>query len=140
MINLDFNGAVEDFQTKGYYFKPQMHICKYFLIEVKPQDAHCVVVVYKIGIPQGHIEETQLKNGDEIATHETEQILEIDLWGKYYFPKFTADQYQWYYNQSYQNGKWEFDKDGNMDEVLAIAEVMMFAMELGLKIGKIELY
>jgi len=144
MVNLDFEGEVEDIQKKGFYFRPKMHICKHYLIEaiVKTPDSNCLVIIYEIGIPQriGGVE-LQISNGEQIATHETQYFCEIDLWGKYYFPRFAADQYQWYYNESYgDNKKWNQDHNGNMDEILAMAEVMKYAMELGLKIGNITLY
>lgn len=142
MINLDFDGAIDESQIKGFYFRPISHICKHFLVEViKKDEWNCLVVIYEIGIPQRDGKEMIIANGEEIATYETTDFLEIDLWGKYYFPKFNEERYQWYYNMSYnENKEWVFDKDGNMDDVLAMAEVMKFAINLGVKISGITLY
>ncbi len=132
MINLDCEGISEDFQKKGFYFRPKMHIGNHYLIEVNVRtlNSNCLVTIYEIGIPQRSCIELQIQNGEGIATSETEYLCEIDLWGKYYFPKFKTEQYQWYYNSNNENA----------DEVMAMAEVMKFSIELGLKIGKIDLY
>lgn len=140
MINLDFDGEVDNIQKQGYYFRPISHICKYYLIEVaEKKDINCLVKIYELGIPQKNGEALTIKNGERIASFEADYIGEINVYGKYFFPKF-ADHIQCYHNQSYKNQEWEFDENGNMDEFLALAEVMKFALSLGIKIGNIELY
>lgn len=140
MTNLDSDGEVEIYQTKGYYFRPKSHICKHYLIEVLVIEAsvNARVSVYEIGIPQKGGNELILGNGDQIATSEVDQVVEIALMSKYFFPKFTSDSYQWYHNESHQNGIWEYDDNGNMDEIMAMAEAMKYAVALGLKVAQIE--
>lgn len=132
MINLDYNSVekeVGDFHKKGFYFQSN---CRHYLIEVdiKEPGTNCLVTIHEIGIPQNKEGELIIPNGEEIATSDnTDYLCEIDLWGKYYFPKFASDQYQWYYNTR-----------GNEDQIMAMAEVMKFALELGLKKANITLY
>jgi hypothetical protein len=142
---LDFDGIGPDNEevcVKGFYFRPNSHICKHFMVsvDVKEQGENCEVAVYEVGIPQSGSGEVLLENGERIAVHLPDYVMKIGLWGKYYFPHFNPDGYQWYYNESNKTGRWEYDPDGNSDEVLAMAEVMKYAIANGLEIANIKPY
>jgi hypothetical protein len=124
VINLDFDGKIEDVQNKGFYFESNQ---EHYLIQifVKESETNCLVIINEIGIPQKNGETLTIKNGEEIASFEVEYFCEIDLWAKYYFPKFFSDKYQWYY-----------DKEN--DKIKSMSEVMQFAIDLGLRIGNIK--
>ena len=132
MKNLD--GYIDKRQTKGFYFKSDSCITKHFLIkiDVKQIEHNCLATIYELeDIPQENGNLIVLENGSEIASANIEYLCEIDLWNKYYFPKFKDGSYQWYY---------DFDGKGNEDEIIALSDVMKYAMKLGLDTAKITLY
>lgn len=133
-LNLDGFEDVEDFQKKGFYFRPASHSCKNYLVEVEKKEdgSNCLVVVHEIGIPYiGGVGEVSIEQGDMIATMEYEYLLEIHLWGKYFFPSFNAKSYQWYYDS---------DHGYPSDDIMAVAEVMKFAVAKGLEVAGITPY
>jgi len=140
-IDLDDGMVPNSLQKTGFYFKSKKHICKNYLIipKIKEKDHNCLVKIYEIGALQEDKEEMKIKNGKKISIRECDLFLEIDLWNKYYFPKFRKN-YQWYYNESCKNNKWMFDEHGNLDEIMSMAEVMKYAIKLGLKTANINLY
>ena len=44
---------------------------------------------------------TKIKNGDKVVGFSLfdDWVLEIDIWAKYYFPKFNEDKNQWYHRE-----------------------------------------
>lgn len=142
MKTLDFSGPVEDYHTTGVYFCPKSHICKHYLIrfDVKSEGHRCIVSIFEIGIPQHSGDVMLVENGEDVAVTEAEEVFRIDLCGKYYFPEFVSRQYQWYYNDRSGVVPYRYDEDGNMDEVMAMAEVMKFAIRKGLEAGNITPY
>jgi len=126
MINLDFDGEIESPQTKGFYFQSNN---EHYLIEVniKAHEINCLVIINEIGIPQKNGEILTIKNDEEIAVFEVACFCEIDLWAKYYFPKFLPGQYRY---------QWYYDKEN--DKIKSMSDVMQFAIELGLKMANIK--
>jgi hypothetical protein len=140
MINIDFDGIADDNQRKGYYFKSNNDN---YLIEVvvKDKGSNCLVTIFELGIPQKNGKVLTIENGQEIAAFDVEYLCEINLWNKYFFPKFKTESYQWYYDvKEVSPHNWQLNKQGNENKPLSIAEVMNFAIELGLKVGEIKLY
>jgi len=121
----------EEFFKKGVFFKAKTHICRYFLIEVqvKIKGSNAAVAVYETGIPQDSEGTLHFNNGDEMTSHETELLFKLDIWNKYYFPTFNNENNQWYHNE-----------EGNEDHIQSTAEVMEFALQLGLKDAEINTY
>lgn len=53
------------------------------------------------------IDITKIKNGDKVAAFSLfdDWVLEIDIWHKYFFPKFNEDYNQWYHNVENNNSQ-----------------------------------
>lgn len=125
MITIDFEGPIEDYHKTGIYFRPKSHQCMHYMVSFKIQhEGQCLASIFELGIPRVHVE-----NGAEIAVQEgiDWHIMDIDIWGKYYFPEFRSQQ-QWYHD------------DGGEDYIGAMAEVMKFALAKGLEFGNITPY
>lgn len=71
-----------------------------------------------------------LKNGDEVfgASLFDDWVLRIDIWPKYYFPKFNEDKNQWYHKMD------EDEADDIEDFSFILKETYKIAMKVsGLK-------
>ena len=130
--------APEEYQINGYYFRPSSHICKHFIITVTDLVAgdNVTVVIYETGIPQDSGKELLIANGEPVIAIDTSLVCSIKLFGKYFFPTFAKNM-QLYYDDSYYDDNHSKNKT---DEVMSIAEVMNFAIKLGLEKATIKPY
>lgn len=140
MIYIDSgaSNAPEEYQTKGYYFRPSSHVCKHFIITITDLTVgeSVVVSVHETGIPQENSKEILIANGDPVIAIDTSLVCSIKLFGKYFFPTF-AENMQLYYDDTLYDDKYKKNKT---DEVTAIAEGVNFAVKLGLEKANIKLY
>lgn len=129
--------APEDCQVKGYYFRPQSHICKHFIITVTDtvDGQNTTVTAYETGIPQDCGKEILISNGESVIALDTSLVCSVKLWSKYFFPTFAKNM-QLYYDDSLYDPQ----KKNKTDDVMSIAEVMDFAIKLGLEKAKIKPY
>ena len=129
MVTIDFDGPIEEYHKTGIYFKPQSHQCMHYMVSFAIQyEGQCKASIFTIGIPQRNGREFAVEIGVEIAAISTyEHVMDIDIWGKYYFPEFMSQQ-QWYHDT------------GNEDYIASLAEVMRFALAKGLEFGNITPY
>lgn len=130
MILLD--DYTSESQITGFYFKSENCISNDYLVRVvvKERQVNCLVVIYKLeDVPQSNGELLIIKNGSEIKTDNLDYVCQIDLWSKYFLPKFKEGSYQWYY---------DYNKTGKENEIQGLADVMKFAMELGLEKAEIK--
>ena len=53
------------------------------------------------------IDITKIKNGEKVMSFSLfdDWILELDIWGKYFFPKFNKEKNQWYHNCNDKNSQ-----------------------------------
>ena len=139
VLNIDFNGEPDEVQKIGYYFKSNNE--NYLVnVNVVQEGTNTVVTIYETELPQKDGLVLDIENGIPIAAMNSKYFCEIDLWPKHYHPKFQAEYYQWYYDVKETSPyKWEMNKNGTANKIKSVAEVMEFAVELGVKIGKIEL-
>ena len=75
---------------------------------------------------------TAIKNGDKVKGFSifNDWVLEIDIWGKYYFPTFNEDKNQWYHKDADD----EYDADYIDDFSFILKETYEIAMKVsGLK-------
>jgi hypothetical protein len=73
-----------------------------------------------------------IKNGDKVMAFSIfgDWVLEIDIWGKYYFPKLNEDKNQWYHKMV----DYEYDADYIDDFYFILKETYKIAMKVsGLK-------
>ncbi|MFL1896792.1 hypothetical protein ACJRPK_13885 [Aquimarina sp. 2-A2] len=106
-------------KTKGIYFNSKKDVTAHFLITLKEgkYKGNGLIEVYKMDIPQKTI-----SNGDkmEMSECDIEFCFSIDLFLKYYFPRFK-DPLQVYYI------------DPNKDFFAALAECINYSIDYGLK-------
>ena len=116
----------------GVYFKSENDISTQYLIEICEGrfEGNALVKIYTTDILDNHFETDGLINGDIIGIpeHETEWIAEIDLCGKYFFPKFNNDL------QLYYSGKHK------TNSITSLMEAINYAIEYGLNKSKIKPY
>ena len=50
---------------------------------------------------------TKIKNGEKVIGFSLfdDWVLELDIWGKYFFPKFNEEKNQWYHNCDDKNSQ-----------------------------------
>ena len=110
---------------QGYFFKPVSSNNHFYLciIEGKKDAINCKILIREIGHPQRDISNGEFIEWDEFGGND---IISLDVWGKYYFPFFITQNPQWYHND-----------DGVSNYILAQAEVLEFALNLAKKIGNI---
>lgn len=124
-------------EITGYYYESSAHQGMNFLVSVdKITDMNCLVKIYSIN------DFTVKRNiGDEITEYDVDFMVEIDLWSKYFFPKFKDNRFQCYYGvKEVSHCNWQLDEETKEDEVKALADVMKYAIKLGLEKGNIKLY
>ena len=97
---------------------------------------NCLVKIYELN------DFSEKRNiGDEMTEYGVDFMLEIDLWSKCYFPKFKDNRFQCYYGvKEVSPYNWQLDEETKEDEVQALANVMKYAIKLGLEKGNIKLY
>lgn len=122
----------------GVYFKSENDISTQYLIEICKGrfEGNALVKIYTTDILDNHFETDGLVNGLIIGLPEyvTECIAEIDLCGKYFFPKFKNDLQLYYDNEKYYNGKHK------TNSITSLMEAINYAIEYGLNKSKIKPY
>lgn len=113
-------------KQKGIYYNiANFHYFIYF--EGIENNRKITVVVNKIETP---VEGLNSGAAWELEHYELEEIFKLEIWPKYYFPAFTAKNYQWYHN----------DNDLGLPNyhIQAFANVMNFALRKGIEKANIE--
>lgn len=128
------DGCPEEMIKTGYYFQSDKHICKHFIIEIIKKDYYTKVNIYETKIPQSNAQIIHIDNGEEVKAWEVEDICSIKLLNKYFYITYPESPQYYYDDIKYYKGK---DKT---DEVLAVAECINFAIELGIKKTNMSIY
>jgi hypothetical protein len=73
-----------------------------------------------------------IKNGTEVFLNcdMLDWILELDIWAKYYFPKFNEKKNQWYHQEDFRDVNYIDD----------FTELLKFTYELAMKVSKLKTY
>ncbi len=99
-------GIPKEELRKGYWFRASNeHI---YVVELKPRhvDGDLMNVVATIYEPDcnnidNDVDITKLEKGNEVyygwLFDDSNWIMSIDIWAKYYFPTFNEEQNQWYH-------------------------------------------
>lgn len=89
LVTLDFNYSDVDGDLKNVVAIAQEADCNYI----------------------DNVDVTDIKNGQEVQVYMSigDWILEVDIWSKYYFPKFNEDQLQWYHKMDEDEADWMDD-------------------------------
>jgi len=128
----------DEYLKFGVYFKSEADISTQYLIELcnGRYDGNALVKIYTTDILENHFKTDGLINGSEIGVpeHEVEWISEIDLCGKYFFPKFNNELQLYYDDEKYYKG------DCKTNSITSLMEAINFAIEYGLSKSSIVPY
>jgi hypothetical protein len=124
--------------TRGIYFKSENDISSNYLIELCKGkfEGNALVKIYTTDIPDNHFDTKGLINGCNVAfpIHDAEWCCEIDLCGKYFFPKFDNEMQLYYDDEKYYGGKCK------TNSITSLFECINYAIEYGLKHSNITPY
>lgn len=119
----------------GAYFKSENDITTDYLIELCEtiHDNNILVKIYTTTMLENHFDTNGLTNGCiiELPKYETELIVEIELFGKYYFPIIKNDMQLYYDDEKYYSG------EHKTNSITSLMECINYAIEYGLKKGEI---
>lgn len=126
----------------GIYFKSENDVSTQYLIELCEGrfEGNALVKIYTTDILDNHFETEGLANGLAngltigLPEYETEWIAEIDLCGKYFFPKFKNDLQLYYDDEKYYNRKYK------TNSITSLMEAINYAIEYGLNKSEIKPY
>ena len=120
---------IEGLKT-GVFFKSENDVTSYYLIELCDGsfEGNALVKIYIIDIPDNHFKTDGLTNGAEIEfpEYETEWIAEVDLYDKYFYPKFDNERQMYYDYEKYYKAKYK------SNSITSLMEALNFAIEYGL--------
>jgi hypothetical protein len=118
---------------QGIFFISEHDVLSNYLIKCIIHPFHTVV---KIFIVAPFKQEELLKCGTTIWESKYDAILvcSIDLWGKYFFPKFNNKLQCYYDDKQYYNRFYE------SNQITSLMECINYAIEYGLKTSKIVPY
>ena len=124
--------------VSGIYFKSENDVSTHYLIELCKGrfDGNALVKIYSTGIPDNHFDTDGLINGSEIAFPDSDAkwVCEIDLCGKYFFPKFDNEMQLYYDDEKYYKGKCK------TNSITSLFEAINYAIEYGLNVSGIVPY
>ena len=132
----------DEYLKFGAYFKSENDISTQYLIELcdasieGSMGGNALVKIYTTPILTNHFETNGLENGLTIGLPEyrIEWIAEVDLCGKYFFPKFNNDLQLYYDDEKYYNSN---DKTNS---ITSLMECINFAIEYGIAKSGIKIY
>ncbi len=138
MTKFSPNNFPKDLLVNGVYFKSENDVSSHYLIEFSKGsfEGNALVKIYTTDIPDNHFDTEGLVNGSEISFPEmdVEYVAEIDLYGKYFFPKFSDEMQLYYDDEKYYNGKCK------TNSITSLFEAINYAIEYGLKKANITPY
>ena len=122
----------------GVYFKSENDISTQYLIKLCEGrfEGNALVKIYTTDILDNHFETEGLVNGLEIGLpeYETEWIAEVDLCGKYFFPKFKNDLQLYYDDEKY------YGHQTKTNSITSLMECINYAIDYGLNKSGIKPY
>ena len=118
----------DEYLKFGVYFKSEADISTQYLIELCEGkfEGNVLVKIHTTDILENHFETDGLINGNVIGVPEYEWIAEVDLYGKYFFPKFNNELQLYYDDEKYYKGKHK------TNSITSLMECINFAIEYGI--------
>jgi hypothetical protein len=134
-----FKSKIPDkYQKFGIYFKSENDITTEYLIEFLSgkSENNAIVKIYTTDVLCNYFKTDGLVNGNIIGLpeHETQWIADVDLWGKYFFPKFNNDLQLYYDEEKYYGQKTK------TNSITSLMECINYAIEYGLNKSGIKPY
>lgn len=132
-------GVPDDFLKFGVYFQSENDTqTTYFIYSEKGvTEGNAKVKVFTTEILSNWFDVSDIEIGNIIGLaswHLHEEIVEIDLWGKYFFPKFNNKLQLYYCDEKYYGRKWK------TNSITSMFEAINYAIEYGLKANGIKPY
>lgn len=132
-------GILDEDLVFGVYFQSENDISTHYMIKLFDGrfEGNALVKIYTTDIPDNHFATTEgLVNGSEIALpdYEIEWIADVDLCGKYFFPKFSNKLQLYYDDERYYGGRCK------TNSITSLMECINFAIEYGLTKSGIKPY
>ena len=132
------DGYIDEYLVFGVYYKSENDITSQYLIQLCEGrfEGNALVKIYTTDILDNHFNTKGLENGSIIGLDENtiEWIAEVDLCGKYFFPKFNNELQLYYDEEKYYGGKYK------SNEITSLMECINYAIEYGLKKANIKPY
>ena len=115
---------------KGVYFESEKDVSTYYLItahKILPKKS-VTVRIYTTDIPDNYFDTKNVVNGSEVEYPEysVTSVVEIRLWGKYFFLEFNNDI------QHYYDGKKYYGQNISTDSNTSLAEAINYGIDYGL--------
>lgn len=130
--------STDELLTFGVYFKSAKDISTEYLIKLceGENDGNVLVKIYSTDITSNHFETDGLINGVEIGLyeHDIKWLCDVDLWGKYFFPKFNNEM------QLYYDGLKYYGEKNSSDSITSLMECINYAIGYGLDKSGIKPY
>lgn len=128
----------DEYLKFGIYFKSENDITAQYLIELCEGkfEGNAIVKIYTTGILDNYFKTEELVNGSIIGVpdFETDWIADLDLYGKYFYPKFKNDLQLYYDDKKYYTGSY------NSNSISSLMECINYAIEYGLNKSGIKPY
>jgi hypothetical protein len=129
----------EEYLKFGVYFKSDNDISTEYLVELCEGrfEGNAIVKIYSItDIPFNNFDIEGLINGSIVGIYEQDcdWLCEVDLCGKYFFPKFKNDMQLYYDDEKYYGGKTK------TNSITSLMECINYAIEYGLNKSGIKPY
>jgi len=122
----------------GVLFESENDVTSHYLIEVCEGKfkGNALVKVFTTDALDHHFDTDELSNGCEIALplSDVEKCCEIDLFVKYFFPRFENDMQLYYDEEKYYDGKCK------TNSITSLFDCINYAIEYGLNKSGIKPY
>ncbi len=127
------NGIPDELLKKGYYLRLSDYHTFIITLELT-KDRNVLATACEMDLSYLDVDISELKNGDEIecfqCLDENKWWLTMDIWGKYYFPKFNESNNQWYHKHY----------EGDHDYITDFCELVKGTYEIAMKESKLKIY
>jgi len=133
------DGVLDNYLTFGVYFKSENDIGSEYIIELihGRTKGNALINIYNPGSPLcNYFDTTGLVNGSMVGmlSFDIHHVVKLDLWGKYFFPKFNNEMQLYYDDEKYYGGK------NKTNSITSLMECINYAIEYGLKSSGIKPY
>lgn len=126
----------ENITKKGYWFSPSTYHS--FVITVEKEDSGNNILARALEVDISQVESrdlSKIENGTPVnftycTSEENDWWIELNIYPKYYFPKFNEDKNQWYHKHY----------PSDHDFIDDFTRVLIATYEIAMKESKLEIY
>jgi hypothetical protein len=114
----------------GYWLRLSPYFTFIITLEIK-EDTYVKAIAYEVNYNYLDIEDIEIENGEAVLFYQCDDWwIELDIWGKYYFPKFNEEKNQWYHKYH--------EKDH--DYITDFCELLKQTYKIAMDISKLKIY